>query len=304
VTTAAARPRIAVVGDVVTDVVAILAGPLAEGSDTRADVRFTAGGQAANTAAWLAWAGSLVTLVGAVGDDEPGRARVAELSGQGVDCAVRRHVGTPTGTVIVLVHGDDRTMVTQRGANLRLDADDVHAALSAAPDARHLHLSAYTLLDVASRAAGLAALAVARDRGLTTSVDAASAQPLRQAGAAAFLEWVRGADLLLANADEAAVLAGERDAESAARALTAVTRNAVVKQGGAGAVWADRAGLTRFAARRVPVVDPTGAGDAFAAGLLTAWVAGAEPRAALQWGGDLGAVAVSTVGARPATAGR
>jgi sugar/nucleoside kinase (ribokinase family) len=52
-------------------------------------------------------------------------------------------------------------------------------------------------------------------------------------------------------------------------------------------------------ARRVAVVDVTGAGDAFAAGLLTAWLAGAEPRAALDRAGDLGALAVCTIGARP-----
>ena len=46
-------------------------------------------------------------------------------------------------------------------------------------------------------------------------------------------------------------------------------------------------------------MDVTGAGDAFAAGLLTAWLAGATPTAALSRATDLGALAVSTVGARP-----
>ncbi len=50
---------------------------------------------------------------------------------------------------------------------------------------------------------------------------------------------------------------------------------------------------------RVPVKDPTGAGDAFAAGLLAAWCAGAEPEAALAAGAALGAEAVARIGARP-----
>jgi sugar/nucleoside kinase (ribokinase family) len=293
-------PRVVVVGDVVTDVVAVLPGPLAAGSDTAASRRLPGGGQAANTAAWLAAEGAPVTLVAAVGDDEPGRARIAELTARGVDCAVRRYADAPTGTVIVLVHSGERTMVAHRGANLRLTADDVDAALAAAPDARHLHLSGYSLLDADSRAAGRHALVTARERGLTTSVDVASARPLQQAGPEAFLSWVGQVTLLLANADEAAVLTGERDAESAARELTTVAEHVVVKQGGAGAVWAKRDGsLTRFVARRVPVVDPTGAGDAFAAGLLAAWVSGADPREALERAGALGAAAVSVVGARP-----
>ncbi len=63
-----AAPRIVVVGDVITDVVATLHTPLATGSDTPARIRVTGGGQAANTAAWLAAAATPVTLVGVVGD--------------------------------------------------------------------------------------------------------------------------------------------------------------------------------------------------------------------------------------------
>ncbi|MFJ8577714.1 carbohydrate kinase family protein [Micromonospora sp. NPDC093277] len=293
-------PRIVVVGDVITDVVAVLSGPLATGSDTAAGIRFSGGGQAANTAAWLAALGTEVTLAAAIGDDEAGRDRVAELERAGVACVVERHEGYPTGTVIVLAHDGERTMISQRGANLRLTAAQVDRALAAAPDAGHVHLSAYTLLDAGSRDAGLRALAAARELGLTTSVDAASAAPLRRVGAADFLAWVRDVDLLLVNTDEATVLAGGLDPAAQGRALTAVARRVVVKRGAAGAVWVDRTGVVEAApARGVPVVDVTGAGDAFAAGLLTSWLAGAGPRAALSRAGDLGALAVSSVGARP-----
>ena len=64
--------RVVVVGDMVTDVLAVLTGPLAAGSDTPARIHVAGGGQAANTAAWLSWYGVPVTLVAAVGDDEPG----------------------------------------------------------------------------------------------------------------------------------------------------------------------------------------------------------------------------------------
>ncbi|SCL22069.1 Sugar or nucleoside kinase, ribokinase family [Micromonospora rhizosphaerae] len=293
--------RIVVVGDVITDVVAVLSGPLATGSDTAAEIRFSGGGQAANTAAWIAAQGAAVTLVGAVGDDDAGRDRVAELERAGVDCAIETHEGHPTGTVIVLTTDGERTMVSQRGANLRLSAGHVDRALAGASDAGHLHLSAYPLLDAASRGAGLRALAAARERGLTTSVDAASAAPLRQVGAAAFLTWVRDVDLLLVNADEATVLAGGLDPAAQARALSATARRVVVKRGAAGAVWADRdATVSAAPTRRVAMVDVTGAGDAFASGLITAWLGGAGPEAALRRAGDLGALAVSTVGARPA----
>jgi sugar/nucleoside kinase (ribokinase family) len=137
-------------------------------------------------------------------------------------------------------------------------------------------------------------------RGLTTSVDAASAAPLRLVGGERFLGWVRDADLLLCNADEADVLAGHGSAGEQARRLTAHVRNAVVKQGAAGATWASRDGsVIVWTAHRVPVVDATGAGDAFAAGLLKAWSSGAGPEQALAGGCALGAAAVAKAGARP-----
>jgi ribokinase len=289
---------IVVVGDLVTDVVAALAGPLATGSDTPAAVRFTGGGQAANTAAWLASRGTPVTLVAAAGDDEAGRARVAALAAAGVHCAVRRHAHATTGTVIVLTHDGERTMITDRSANLLLSAADVDAALARVPAARHVHVSGYTLLDPASRSAGLRALAAARERGITASVDAASAAPLRHA--AAFLDWVRGVDLLLANADEATVLAGPAGATAQAQALAEVARIAVVKRGADGAVWAGPDVVVE-PGHPVPVVDATGAGDAFAAGLLSAWLAGGSPAESLRAATGLGAAAVSLIGARPPT---
>jgi sugar/nucleoside kinase (ribokinase family) len=215
-----------------------------------------------------------------------------------VDCPVPPKAGAATGTVIVLADGRHRTMLTDRGANLRLSAADIDAALGSAPRARHLHLSAYPLLDAASREAGLYALATARRRGLTVSVDAASAEPLRRVGRTA-LAWVRGCDLLLANADEAAVLTGPGDAEAQARALAGVARAAVVKRGDAGAVWADPDGVVVVPAIPARVADPTGAGDAFAAGLLAAWLRGASPASALAAGVAAGTTAVGVVGARP-----
>jgi ribokinase len=289
-----------VVGDLVTDVLVAHDDPIAFGSDTAASISVRGGGQGANTAAWLARAGLAVTLVAAVGDDLAGRERVAELTAAGVRCAVRAHPGATTGSVVVLTGLGERTLITDRGACALLDPADVTAAMAAAPDQRHLHLSGYPLLHDGPRPAGLAALAAAAARGLTTSVDAASAAPLRSVGAAAFLAWVRDTDLLLANRDEAEVLAGPGPAAEQARRLTAHVANAVVKMGAAGAVWAPRNGPVRaVAAVAVREKDLTGAGDAFAAGLLAAWYAGAEPEAALAAGAALGAEAVGKLGARP-----
>jgi ribokinase len=296
-----AAGAVVVVGDLVTDVIVVADGEIAVGSDTAAAITVGGGGQAANTAAWLAHAGRAVTLVAAVGDDAAGRDRVAELTALGVHCAVRAHPGAATGSVVVLTSAGERTMITDRGAALLLDPADIAAAIETTPGAAHLHLSGYPLLHEASRPAGLAALAAARERGLATSVDAASAAPLRQLGARAFLDLVRGTELLLVNADEAAALAGPGSPAEQGSSLTRFARNVVVKLGGDGALWCRRGSALRSATgMRVPMTDPTGAGDAFAAGLLAAWTAGADPPDALAAGAALGAAAVAKVGARPA----
>jgi ribokinase len=292
--------RVIVVGDLVTDVLAVHSGPIQQGSDTAAAVTVGGGGQGANTAAWLVRAGRAATLVAAVGDDPTGRERIAEMTAAGVRCAVRAYPGAVTGCAIVLTGPDERTMITDPGAALLLDPADVTDAIHAAADATHLHLSGYPLLHEGSRPAARAALAAAAERGLTTSVDAASAAPLRAVGATAFLAWVRDVDLLLCNADEADVLAGPGPADRQGLPLTRHVRNVVLKRGADGATWVGRDGLIRSVRPdRVRVVDPTGAGDAFAAGLLAAWCSGAEPTAALAAGAELGAAAVTRAGARP-----
>ncbi|HEY4422306.1 MAG TPA: PfkB family carbohydrate kinase, partial [Pseudonocardia sp.] len=69
-----------------------------------------------------------------------------------------------------------------------------------------------------------------------------------------------------------------------------------------GACWIDDAGRWDAPAQPVDAVDPTGAGDAFDAGLLVAWLGGADPGECLRAGCVAGAAAVRHNGARPPTA--
>jgi ribokinase len=266
-------------------VVARASAPLARGSDTPAQVTLAGGGSAANVAAWAASLGASVSLVCRVGDDERGRAAVAELRATGVDVHATVDAARATGTCVVVVEPDgERTMLPDPGANDVLEP-------VALPPGDHLHVSGYTLLRDGSRAAALDALAQASERGITVSVDASSWALLRPGALPA-------ADLLLANAREAAALSGDDDPDRAARALSA-DGEVVVKLGAGGALWTDGADTIHVPAERVAVTDTTGAGDAFAAGLLAARLAGAGPRETLAAGCRAGARAVTRVGARP-----
>ena len=105
------------------------------------------------------------------------------------------------------------------------------------------------------------------------SVDPSSSALL----SAAFLDDAEGAGLMLPNASEAHALTGDSDPERAARALAGRFGEVVVTLGQAGALWTDGDEVLRAAAEPVDaVVDSTGAGDAFAAGFLSARVSGAS----------------------------
>ncbi|HEY1569842.1 MAG TPA: carbohydrate kinase family protein [Pseudonocardiaceae bacterium] len=286
---------IVVVGDAGMDVLVRHTKPITPGTDQPADVRTAIGGAGANTCAWLARLGATPTLVGRVGDDPAGRLVAGELTAAGVECVLAVDPEAGTCWVVVLVDGHgQRAMLSDRGAGRRLRPADLPPGPLA--DARHLHLSGYVLLDPASRPAGTAMLAAARDAGLTTSVDPQGVVPITDP--AGFLDLVRGVDLLLPNADELVTLTGSPEPESATALLDAVGAVAVTR-GAAGASWVDDDGVLTEPAERVECVDTTGAGDAFNAALLHARLAGSSPREALRAGVTAGSAAVRFVGAQP-----
>jgi ribokinase len=287
-----------VIGDVFVDVVVRLGGPIALESDTPAQTRLLGGGSAANVAAWLAHVGCEVALVGSVGDDVLGRSQAADLAALGVDVHLAIDRALATGTCVVLVDANGRrTMFPDPGAS-EIQADALPTGLFR-PGA-HLHVPGYALLREGSRTAGLLAIERARAASMSVSIDASSAAPLRALGPNRFLDWIAGVDVLFANEAEAEVLIGVANPETAAAALATRVRGVAIKLGAQGSVWADGAGrVERMPAEACAVVDSTGAGDAFAAGFLAAFLAATGPRESLRAGAALAASALSRPGARP-----
>ncbi|MDQ2750093.1 MAG: sugar kinase [Actinomycetota bacterium] len=290
--------RVVCLGDLMMDVLARLPGPLAVGSDTPAPVGIYGGGSAANTAAWLVRAGLATTFVGRVGDDALGRRALEELRAAGVELAVSIDPVRPTGTCIVLVDVDgERTMVPSAGANAGLG--DVGLPAELFGPSSYLHLSGYALFTAGSRPAALEALALAHSAGCPISVDTASAAPLAGVGPDLFQSWVGTGVLVFANRDEATVLTGTADPGAAARILGQRCGEAIVKCGADAAVWSDGGDVIEVPVAASVAIDSTGAGDAFAAGVLAARVSGGDVRTTLRAGHALAARAISHVGGRP-----
>ncbi|GII54694.1 sugar kinase [Planotetraspora thailandica] len=287
-----------VIGDVVTDVVALHEQPLATGTDTDADIVLRPGGSGANTASWAAHLGADVRFLGRAGYDT-GEWHIAEL----VKAGVRPHVpidpDRPTAIVIAMVDGSgERSMLTNRGAGGHIGVADWAGSLL--DGVRHLHVSGYTLFAGPGLELARLAMREAAARGITMSVDPASTGPLREFGPERFLRETAPAGIVIPNLEEALVLTGESGAEAAAASLSASYGTAAVKLGAGGALLGrDGRVVARAAATETPVVDSTGAGDAFAAGFLAALLAGMSPEETLEKGCRAGAAAVSQVGGRP-----
>lgn len=262
------------IGDLVEDVVVLLSGPPNTGSDVDARISRHRGGSAANVAAAAAAATGRARFVGQVGDDDLGDRLLDRLRGTGVDTAVRR--GGRTGTIVALVAPDgERTMLSDRGASTEL-ADVDPAWLE---DTTVLHVPAYSLAAEPLATSARTLVGVARDRDVPVSVDTSSVAVLEGLGIERFRDTLAelAVDVVVANAAEARLL--ELQARPVRGALL------VIKQG------AEPTLILRPDGRRqevaVPaagVVDTTGAGDAFAAGLLTAWVGGEDAVGAVRAG--------------------
>ena len=281
------------VGDLVLDVVLAADRHLERGTDITGRVLLRQGGSAASTARWLARTGARSTLVCSIGRDITGRALVAALAGDGVTVRAVRIAGIRTGRIGVFVEADgERSFVTDRGAALRLRPEDLRSEWFTGAEV--VHLPAYSLLDQPLGRAGMVAIRLAREAGSLVTVDLASSGPLLAHGRRAALALIREAapDLLFATRDEAKALMGAKREDG----LLALAPVVVVKRGRKGATILARDGADglRFEVATTPLkaADTTGAGDAFDAGFLNAWMQarrrGLGPAAALQRGAVAG----------------
>lgn len=278
---------VVVVGDATLDVSVAPVRPMATGADVPATITMRPGGQGANVAVRLARQGVEVTLVCALADDPAAEMIRAALAEDGV--SITALPAEATGLIVVVGgEGGERSMLSHR-ATLPPSVADAAARLSSP----WLAISGYALLqpdalDLAGRLADLPMRRVLL--GCAVADDALSAWQ----SAARRLD----SDLVIANRQEAD--RAELEALGAVLAITDAARAEV------------RAGDLRVASATTtgpPAVDTTGAGDAFAAGLLAGLVGAAWPpdegqlRAAVTAGVVLASAVARERGAQARVAG-
>ncbi|WP_297063349.1 ADP-dependent ribose-1-phosphate kinase [Thermococcus sp.] len=239
------------------------------------EAHFGLGGAAGNTISWLATFGLKTGFIGAVGRDEIGEAHLRYFESIGVDTSGIDVVDVPSGIAVAMVHGDDKRIVKHLGANsLRRFKPDY------AKRTKLLHLSSNPpeLIEEAVR--------FANENGILISVDIGEATIPRD---------VEGMiDYLLMNEDEYKRKYGSLDTS------LSNAKNLIITLNGGGAIV--REGNETFEVRGLSakVIDSTGAGDSFDAGVIYGILHGWSLMDSAKLGMLLAYLTVQKVGARSA----
>jgi ribokinase len=248
--------HIATLGDVMLDIIVEAPDGLREDDDTEARIELSAGGQAANVAAWAVALGARATVVGPRGGTATAAFVSEQLSRVGVDLV---EIAVPvTGKVVSILASGTRTLMSDAGDQSWVDR--LEPAMLTEPPI-WLHISGYPLLRAADPAPLLRFAAGVRRLGTHVSLDLSSAGLIRSYGADRFADVVR-------RLDPALVLANVSEWDALGLSAGSAPFDLVIKKGAAGVTTVSGGRSRDHLAPPIDVVDLTGAGDALAAGYL------------------------------------
>jgi sugar/nucleoside kinase (ribokinase family) len=253
------------------------------------------GGCALNTASMLAKLGLRATVVGKVGVDPFGDLLVRLLDERGVGReGVLRDASVPTSSTVVLVDSaGERTFLHVPGANGALGSDELDSRLL--EGARVLHVAGALVMERLDGEPLASVVAEAQGRGLLTSLDTVWDSTGRWSRLEPCLSHL---DLATPSLAEGRALSGESEPPRVAAWLHERGVREVALTMGARGCYASGDGFVGYVdAPAVDVVDGTGAGDAFAAGVLFGRLAGWPLERSVRLGCAAGAQATTAVGA-------
>ena len=250
------------------------------------------GGSAANVAVGIARLGHRVGFAGKMGDDEDGRLLIRAFEDEGVDTrAIITETGRPTATCFIGLDAQgDRIIFVLPGASLVETVSEL--------DRAYVSRGRVLFVGPAYTEVATAAVSAAHDRGATTFYAPGGAWgPDGLAGIQPVLEL---ADVLIVSHTEATALTGQSSPEEALQTLSGMGLPVVVVTlGQQGALVSAGAGTTVVPALSVTGArDTTGAGDAFAAGLVAGYLEGLDWEASARLGSAAAALKIQHLGAR------
>jgi len=256
------------------------------------------GGCGSNVAVGLCALGVPTALVGCIGSDAAAGMLRSFWDRFHLDQRYVRVVADrPTGTSVGLVDSDlQPRFIHTPGANGTLTIDALDLLTLAAEGARWLHIGGYFVMPGVLDGRLPATLSQAQSLGLCTSLDVVRSK--RMHDPSSLWPCMPYLDVFLCNSHEAWRVTGEERPQDAAQVLRRSGVKSVIVKTGAQGCWLDcQEYIGQIPAPKVEVVDTTGAGDAFAAGLIQALLAGKTLEQACHAGNTAGARMVGALGA-------
>ena len=223
---------------------------------------FASGGSAANTIHAVARLGADASFIGKIGKDDYGTIFREDLEKHNIR-PILYYSDTHSGRAVALISPDkERTFATHLGAAIELSSDDIQIEHFTGHSI--FHIEGYTVQDHALLEK---TLAIARDQGMTISIDMASYNVVEEN--LEFLQYIvkEYVDIVFANEEEAKSFTG-KNPEEALHAIADMCKIAVVKVGKDGSMVKAGEDVYRIPAIPAEVKDTNGAGDIYAAGFL------------------------------------
>jgi len=256
------------------------------------NVAFATGGGATNAAVTFARQGIESSFIGKVGSDVAANAVMQELDAEHINCGSVIHdgtLGTQYSTVLLADNGE-RTILVYRGA----------ANTHTARDYESIDLSHFDWLYVSTFAGAMEALETIFSKAHSSGVkvafnpgEAELAQPDKLRG------LIESVDVLIMNKEEAGKIVEGQGAEELARHMTHLVPVAIVSDGPNGVVASDGQKIVIAGMYEdVPVLDRTGAGDAFGSGFLSQWCQGVSLKDSVVFASANSTSVVTKIGAK------
>ena len=286
-------PKIVVIGSLNMDlVVKAVRAPKRGETVMGEEIHFVPGGKGANQAVGLARLGAETTMIGAVGSDSFGEELLKALQKDGVNTSsVRVLDSEATGVASILLAEGDNSIVVVPGANSQCLPEDLDRYEGGIAEADLVLLQLEIPLETVEYA-----IKLARKHGKIVMLNPAPAQILSQ-------DLLSKVDYLTPNRSELALLTRMSEESTIAkgieRLLEVGVSCCVTTLGADGVALMEKGGnLLKVLGHEVPVVDTTGAGDAFNAGLAYALAQKKSIREATEFAVQVSALAVTKFGAQ------
>jgi len=291
-------PRVLCLGDMAADIFAQPAARLPEPGELGLtdSIAFFPGGNALNTAVALQKLGEPVSFVGSLGDDAFGDLLLSQLEKIGLDLrGVRREAGVSTpATLIYRAEGEDRRFLHALGSGDRFTGEDVPAEL--VPEGGALLVGGYLKLRAWNDDALRQTLRVAHERQCTVVLNVCIPHG-GDVDTNRCLRLLPDVDVFLPNEDEARIITGQTEPAAQARALREAGAGlAIITRGTLGLYADDGRQIVRMGVFSVPMVDPSGCGDCFTAGVIAGLLRRWDLVKMLRFASAVGAMGATALG--------